>query len=86
MAMTKSVALDTGVTIDHWLITHAAQDFQAGIIDLTVHGWLNEAAYAAEREPMAMRKMRVTVADLAAAGVSLELTAMLEPVVQAAIE
>jgi hypothetical protein len=79
MAIARSIALDTGVTAGHWELTHASEDFLAGIIDCTVHGWLDAAARAAGHEPLAARRFRVTVAELASEGVDLEITALLEP-------
>lgn len=82
MSITKPITLDTGATAEHWEITFLSEDMREGVVGMDVHGWLDAKARADGRDPLALRQLRFRVEDLRAAGVSVDLTAMFEPLMQ----
>ena len=53
MAFLHSIDIeDTGVTAEYWRLTHLQADLAAGVIEVQVHGYRDEAARRAARQPL----------------------------------
>ncbi len=59
MAFQHSIDIeDTGVTADYWRLTHLQADLAAGVVEVQVHGFRDEAARRAARSPLSRLQFR----------------------------
>ncbi|MBY0336216.1 MAG: hypothetical protein K2X11_06355 [Acetobacteraceae bacterium] len=65
MALLKRIELpETGASAEYWRITHVTLDRVAGIVEAVVHGYLDQGARIAGRNPMARLAFRVVQAAM----------------------
>ena len=76
MAFHHSIDIeDTGVTAQYWRLTHLQADLAAGVVEVQVHGFRDEAAPRAARSPLSRLHFRFPAETVMPAG-SLSLDAL----------
>lgn len=62
MAFHHSIDIeDTGIAADYWRLTHLQADLAAGVVEVQLHGYRDEAARRAARSPLSRLQFRFPV-------------------------
>ena len=80
MALLKSIESPSGAVAAYWVATEAAMSLRARVVDVTVRGWVDEAAFLAGKQPLDQRRFtfRGPQLDLLPGGAELEISGMVE--------
>jgi len=69
MALSCSIEVEgTGASATYWRLTHVQADFPACVVEAQLHGYLDQAARQAGKNPLARFNFRFATAGLMADG------------------
>lgn len=65
MALLQTIDLeDTGIAAEYWRLSHLQADFAAGIVEAQLHGYRDQAARRAGRNPLSRIHFRLPAETL----------------------
>jgi len=77
MALLKAVeVLNSGLFISYWRITHRQDDYNAGVVEVTLHGYRDADARHFGKEPLANLKFRFGPEDFGGSFLEVDLAAL----------